>query len=67
MEKKYIIKDALGECVLKKDEYGSYSKIYIRSLNLDRDGILFFDSKEAAEKYIIEKEINHSTILEVFI
>lgn len=67
MEKKYIIKDALGEGILKKNEYGSYSKIHIRNLNLDREGILFFDSKEEAERYIVEKEVSHSTILEVFI
>lgn len=67
MEKKFIIKDALKDAVLKKNEYNGYSLGYVHSLLGDYPDIKFFESKEEAESYIIEKSLTQVTIVEIFI
>lgn len=67
MEKKYIVKHVLNEGILKKNEYGSYSIGYISDLYHSYNEIKFFESREDAEKYILEKSITKVTIVEIFI
>jgi len=68
MKKTYIIKQAFGESVLAKNNYGSYSMInVVGGLYFQGNDIKTFDSKEEAETYISEKELSQVVILEVYI
>lgn len=66
MEKKYIIKGILEPSVLSLNNYGKYSLVYVSNIYHDADKIKFFDSKEEAEKYILQNNIKPATIEEIF-
>lgn len=66
MEKKYIIKGVFEPSVLSLNSYGTYSMIHVSDLYIDAKKIKFFDSKEEAEKFILQKEISPVTIVEIF-
>lgn len=66
MEKKYIIKGVLNSSVLSLNSYGNYSLVCISDIYCDAQKIKFFDSKEEAEKYILQNNIKPATIEEIF-
>lgn len=67
MEKKFIIKKVLDDSVLAKNEYQGYSMILISDFFLTKREVKFFESKEDAEKYIIENNLSQTMVVEIFL
>lgn len=63
-ERKFVIKNVFGECILSKNEYNSYS--FRSVMGIFDKTILFFQTKQEAENYIYEHDLKGATILEVF-
>lgn len=67
MEKKFIIKKVLDDSILAKNEYQGYSMISISDFFLTKREVKFFESKEDAEKYIIENNLTQTMVVEIFL
>lgn len=75
MKKKYIIKGALDNSILRLNSSGAYEGIYsmgyVSDIYSRLKDIMLFDSREEAEKYIKEDRVmpkGHSvTIVEIFL
>lgn len=65
VEKRFIIKNVLNECVYSRNEYNTFSMRSV--INLIGEDVKMFLTKDDAEKEIIDNKLTQVTIVEIYI
>ena len=65
LQKTYFIQHVLNNCIIKKNEYDTFSLGHVHTL-IGED-IKYFKTREEAEEYILQEEILEVKVVETYL